>query len=58
MQKYIYLHAFILNINLFVSQGFVDFYPNGGEIQPGCSDLDTSIWNFLLLPRSSKNLIT
>ncbi|XP_031783896.1 pancreatic triacylglycerol lipase [Nasonia vitripennis] len=42
---------YFLGLGLPDQLGFADFYPNGGEIQPGCSDIDTSIWSFLLLPK-------
>lgn len=43
-----------LGLGLPEQLGFVDFYPNGGKAQPGCVDIDVSIWSFLLLPANRK----
>ncbi|KAJ8666851.1 hypothetical protein QAD02_008513 [Eretmocerus hayati] len=43
-------HILFLGLGLPDQLGHIDFYPNGGKAQPGCSDIDVSFWSFLLLP--------
>ncbi|XP_058794380.1 uncharacterized protein LOC131666051 [Phymastichus coffea] len=43
-------HILFLGLGLPEKLGFADFYPNGGQTQPGCGKIDPSVWEFLLLP--------
>ncbi|KAJ8666918.1 hypothetical protein QAD02_008580 [Eretmocerus hayati] len=40
----------LLGLGLPDQLGHADFYPDGGQVQLGCSHIDISIWQFLLLP--------
>uniref|UniRef100_A0ABD2W9B8 phospholipase A1 n=1 Tax=Trichogramma kaykai TaxID=54128 RepID=A0ABD2W9B8_9HYME len=39
-----------LGLGLPEQLGHMDFYPNGGQVMIGCSDINVKIWSFLMLP--------
>ncbi|OXU17064.1 hypothetical protein TSAR_006674 [Trichomalopsis sarcophagae] len=40
----------LLGLGLPTQLGHADYYPNGGKIQLGCAKINTTFWDFLLLP--------